>query len=187
MSSDDKLYMASGFRVRHTYKKRGKGAGVCVRCGVKRRYRSSGWEYKRGSDVLWGINNPPCVRREPEQEVVSGDAVFTLSRADPSCRAGILLRLTPDEADGEHKRKLGDLWVWSRSIQEHYLMQTSHVQHVHRVHALFWSFVLATAIRDAICGCGDSRNAGQPLLAVYVQLREAGILPVPDWKKRRPE
>jgi hypothetical protein len=179
MSNDDKFYMRAGFRVRHAYSKRrrSKGNPACVRCGVKRRYKSSGWEYFVND--RWTSNNPPCVKREPDQEVVSGDPVFVLDARERSpIRAGILLRLTPDDARDEDKHALGTLWVWSKH-DVHYLMQASHVKHVHRVHAQFWSITLANCLRAFI---EDSK--GKPL-AVYVMLREAGIVPLPAWGKKK--
>ena len=65
MSYDDRRFMAAGFRVRHKYRRRGRGLGVCVRCGVKRRYRSSGWQWLlAGRGHSWMSTNPPCMHKE---------------------------------------------------------------------------------------------------------------------------
>ena len=90
-------------------------------------------------------------------------------------RPGILLNLrgyTPDEG----RYKLGTLWVFSHADNVHYLLQTSHRKHCHRVQAVFWTSVIANCVRgliDAGMRSGD--------LTVYTMLRDAGIIPI-DWK-----
>lgn len=70
MSSNDKFWMQRGYRVRHAYRHRRGCHSVCVRCGVKRRKVSSGWEYAAlrlrtvSGRPGWSSENPPCVVRE---------------------------------------------------------------------------------------------------------------------------
>ena len=70
MSYNDREFMRRGYRVRHKYGPRRRGRiAKCVRCGVKRRKTSSGWEYllplQLGWPRRWGSSNPPCVPKVP--------------------------------------------------------------------------------------------------------------------------
>lgn len=75
MSWNDKFFMKCGLRVRHLYKRKRGCHPVCVRCGIKRRRTTSGWEYLMhgareiqmvsGGRGGWVSINPPCVPKRP--------------------------------------------------------------------------------------------------------------------------
>jgi len=93
---------------------------------------------------------------------------------------GALVQLDAKTARATNARdegtyKTGTLWVWSRNDKQHYLMQASFWKHYHRVQAVFWHPTIAQCLRNLIAG------RGVPELAVYTMLREAGILPLPEW------
>lgn len=50
-----------GKHVRHTYGRSGK---TCVKCGTRRRYRFSDWEWLPPGG-RWTMTNPPCAPTEP--------------------------------------------------------------------------------------------------------------------------
>lgn len=59
----DAMFMAQGRYVRHAYgKPRAGRSSCCARCGVRRRRRSSGWEYAEPGKA-WTMSNPPCIAR----------------------------------------------------------------------------------------------------------------------------
>lgn len=181
VSYDDKMFMAQGRRVRHKYgHHRPKRNSACERCGVKRRYRSSDWEYQLPGEKSWRVSNPPCVPRKAPSTIEEAVKFGTLAIAPAEiigvARPGLLLRLSEKIARDESSYQLGTLWVWSRKPTEHYLLQATHRKHVHCVHGVFWHQVIATSLRALIVGNGT------PELAVYTMLREAGIIPLPSWQ-----
>lgn len=181
MSYDDKMFMAQGRRVRHKYGHHRPGRnGVCTRCGVRRRYRSSDWEYQLPGDKSWLMSNPPCVARKAPTTVEEAARAGTLAVSPAEiigvARPGLLLRLNEKIARDESSYQLGTLWVWSRKPTEHYLLQATHQKHMHRVQGVFWHLAIATSLRALIVGNGT------PELAVYTMLREAGIIPLPSWQ-----
>lgn len=110
-------------------------------------------------------------------KVVTNDAVFEAPRDSENyirVTPGILLKFVKPstKAPDEGAHKLGTLWVWSRNHEEHILMQASHVKHVHRVHAIFWSAGAADTVRKHI----ESDMKSTSLLH-YRTWRDAGIIP----------
>jgi hypothetical protein len=99
-----------------------------------------------------------------------------------SVKPGVLLNLKGRDRD-EANYKLGTLWVWTRNEQEHLLVQVSHRKHCHRVQAVFWTSVIANAVRKLIED-GMTPKAGG--LAVYTMLREAGIAPLTQYRQPSP-
>lgn len=199
MTSDDKFYAQQGYRVKHSYKKRGSGVGtICVRCGVRRRKTSAGWEWWRPLTKSWNLNNPPCTLRDvaaidadstPEaaradrptaipaltDRVVTGDLVLEAPLRNTRIRvqAGDILQF-PSTFE---TYALGMLWVWSRTATESLLMQALHVTRTHRVLAICWSTALAEYLRTQI--------DGPKTLCEVLVLREGGVLPTPRWPQKK--
>jgi hypothetical protein len=138
--------------------------------------------------------------RRIDEVVVTGDRLFEApTRSSVRLETGMLLKFAvpvagaPEEANRpEHLNAA--LWIWRRSDTEHVLMQRMHQPHVHRVHAVFWSPVLAGMMKDAIEAHGitdvgtlaasswsSSITSKMPSIVTYVIVRGAGILPLPGW------
>lgn len=101
---------------------------------------------------------PSCEYRKPFEFI---DAI----------KPGVVLNLQDKDRD-EARYKLGALWVWSRTDTEHYLVQTSHLRHCHRVQGVFWTRTMAEIV------CKLVENGMKPGdLAAYTLLREAGVAP----------
>lgn len=68
MTSFNRDWIATHY-VQHRYRRGHKGYRKCIRCGVKRRRTSSGWEYASpdittvSGALPWTSENPPCVKR----------------------------------------------------------------------------------------------------------------------------
>lgn len=62
MSWNDRYFMSRGYRVRHKYKHNHGGTRTCELCGTKRRWRPSGYEYRK-DHPKWSATNPPCIRK----------------------------------------------------------------------------------------------------------------------------
>lgn len=132
--------------------------------------------------------NTPCKTCPPRR--AAADTVLR-SGADEShkpfefidaIKPGVVLNLQGKDRNEAHY-KLGALWVWSRTETEHYLVQTSHLRHCHRVQGVFWTRTMAEIV------CKLVENGMKPGdLAAYTLLREAGVAPTTqyrDLKKRR--
>ena len=156
-------------------------------------------DYRRGEDAIYTMVQRRMIRIAPDSviewiatdpfddrrvtpdlvvtgdTVVTGDAVFEApTRSRVTIDMGSLLKFVKptDSARDEASYELGTLWIWSRSETEHLLMQASHVKHVHRVHAIFWSAVAVDAVRKHI-----EDGFKNTSLATYRMWRDAGVLP----------
>lgn len=105
------------------------------------------------------------------------DPVYKPDEFESAIAPGVLLNLRGLNRD-EANYKLGTLWVWTRSEEQHYLVQTSHRKHCHRVQAVFWTSVIANGVRAMI---EDGMRAGN--IGVYTMLRESGIAPLTQYRQ----
>lgn len=115
------------------------------------------------------------MKSKPSKQYIEPAHAHWIGVAPP----GTLLCLKNRDPDEAHY-KLGTLWVWSHADNVHYLVQTTHRKHCHRVHAVFWTAAIANVVRKLI---EDGMRPGD--LAVYTMLRESGIAPLTQFRQPR--
>lgn len=119
-------------------------------------------------------------KRRPKPSKPYEEPTFAPSEFLGCVGPGVLLNLRGRDKD-EANYKLGTLWVWTRHEQEHLLVQVSHRKHCHRVQGVFWTSVVANAVRNLIEAGMRSGNIG-----VYTMLREAGVAPLTQYRQPTP-